>query len=247
MMTDEYKIWDEVGVVRAHECRPSGKIQIHAMMQYLQDAAAKHAHALGFGFYDLEEKACYWVLANIKIYFQNLPDWNMALTVRTWPSGFNRLKATREFIGIDDKGKEFLRATSEWMIIGKDTGRPLNLVDLELGLVENGERVIDEELKRLRPGQNLTSVCPVTVLYSALDLNGHVNNTEYVKWIFDALHLHGIEPNEIDSFQISYVAEVFVEDKLVLFIEDSDRKNIEILGKREGDDKITFLAKITMS
>jgi len=244
-MNSEIKIWEETGIVRANECSPDGIIHIYAMMQYLQDAAAKHAQALGFGFHDLGKKACYWVLANAKIYISGLPKWNAPFTVRTWPSGFNRLKATREFIGIDEGGKEFLRASSEWMIIGKDTGHPLNLRNIDLGLVKNGERIPDLVMDRLKPEQDLKGIGKITVPYSALDINGHVNNTEYVKWVFDALHMDGAGCIKFKTYQFVYMAEVFKGDTLEILIDPlAQNKQIGIVVKRMSDDKAVFMAKL---
>ncbi|MCF8067814.1 MAG: hypothetical protein K9L30_04440 [Desulfobacterales bacterium] len=245
-MNDENKIWKEIGTVRAHECMPDGKIHIYAMMQYLQDAAAKHAQSLGFGFDDLSNKACYWVLTNIKIQITDLPDWNTQFTIRTWPSGFNRLKATRNFLGYDAQGIEFLRAASEWMVIGKDTGRPLNLLELDLGLLKNGDRALDEGIKRLKPASDLKWIQKITVPYSALDVNGHVNNTEYVKWIFDALHAEKKIDRKVKTFQIAYIAEVFEGDELNIYIENSVSKTmiLNLVAKKTADDKPAFLARM---
>ncbi|MHC4309265.1 MAG: acyl-[acyl-carrier-protein] thioesterase, partial [Planctomycetota bacterium] len=135
----------------------------------------------------LNEINGYWVLSNIRIEINLLPKWNDEVTIRTWPSGITRLIATREFVGKTQDGRELFRASSEWMILNKDTNRPKNLSVLNMNSLAVGPKVIEKEIERLKPIDDYTQVGQVPVPYSSIDLNGHVNNTEYVRWGLDAL------------------------------------------------------------
>ena len=94
-------------LVNTFDCRPDGLIKPNALLQYLQEAAARHADELGVGFTDLDRRDCFWVLANLRIEMADTPRWGDCLTIRTWPSGVTRLAATREFLGEGPDGRRF--------------------------------------------------------------------------------------------------------------------------------------------
>jgi medium-chain acyl-[acyl-carrier-protein] hydrolase len=205
-------------VVRIHDCRPDGLVKTSALMQYLQEAAACHAQQLGVGLDNLDQRGCLWVLVDLQMEMTHTPSWGDHLIVTTWPSGCERLIASREFIGSSPDGCEFLRATSAWMILDKHTGRPKNLARLDLDLPQGGPKALVTELSRLQPVEGYARVGTLRVPFSALDFNGHVNNTEYVRWACDAVHeaIDGLP--EIRSARLTYLAEVFQGDEIELLV-----------------------------
>jgi medium-chain acyl-[acyl-carrier-protein] hydrolase len=221
-------------LVAAFDCRPDGLLKPNVLMQYLQESAARHAEQLGVGFADLNGQDCFWVLANLRIEMADTPRWGDRLTVRTWPSGVTRLTAAREFIGENADGREFFRATSEWMILDKHTSRPRNLSRLNLNLPPAGLKALDANLGRVRPGPAYSSVCTVSVPFSALDFNAHVNNTEYVRWALDGLYRHRGASPVIRSAQMTYLAEVFEGDEIEILVAPAGNGPIGILERRVG-------------
>ncbi len=218
--------------VKTYDCRPDGQIKLNALMQYLQEAAARHAEQLGFGFRDLSEHDCFWVLVNLRAEIAHTPRWRNCMTIRTWPSGSTRVIASREFIGRDMKGKELFRAASEWMILDKHSGRPRSLSRLNLGLPPAGPRALCSELQRLQPVDKYKRTCVLHVPFSSLDLNGHVNNTEYTRWALDGLHEGLGRLPEIRSLQVTYLAEVFEGDDVEVLVSTDSETHIHALVRR---------------
>ena len=136
------KAREEKFTIKSYECRPDGNIKTASLMQYLQEAAALHAEQLGFGFGTLNKINSYWVLSNIRIEIIRLPKWNDTITVKTWPSGYNRLIAAREFVARDQNDCELFRASSQWMILDKSSSRPKNLFHLDLNLPKTGAKAL---------------------------------------------------------------------------------------------------------
>lgn len=219
-------------LVRMYDCRPDGRIKPNALMQYMQEAAAGHAEQLGLGIQDLERRGCLWVLVNLRIEVVQMPCWGDEVIVATWPSGCSRLIAAREFIGRSVAGREYFRAASDWMILDKQTGRPKNLDRLDLNLPPSGPKVLTAALSRMQPAEDCDRVCALSVPFSALDLNGHVNNTEYVRWALDAVHRqHGDLP-EVHSIQLTYLAEVFEGDEVEMLVSPRDRDRIAVCARK---------------
>lgn len=222
-------------LIRMYDCRPDGLVKTHALMQYMQEAAACHAEQLGLGIRELERRGCLWVLVNLRIEMSYTPGWGDEVIVATWPSGCTRLIASREFIGRSPEGLEFFRAASDWMILDKQTGRPKNLGRLDLSLPQSGDKVLATPPARLQPVEGYTQVCSLRVPLSAVDFNGHVNNTEYVRWALDAVHQHLGNLPEPRTVQLTYLAEVFAGDEIELLVRSGDDGSLKVCVRRLKD------------
>jgi acyl-ACP thioesterase len=218
--------------VKAFDCRPDGGMKVNPLMQYLQEAAACHAEQLGVGFADMNQRDCFWVLANLRAEISREPQWRDNLVIRTWPSGYTRLVASREFIGLAPDGGEWFRAGSEWMVLDRRSGRPRNLTRLDLNLPPSGLKALSAPLDRLQLAEGYTRVCSLEVPFSSLDFNGHVNNTEYVRWAMDALYQQLGRACPIHTMQVTYLAEAFQGDPIDVFLSAGGTGRFSVLERR---------------
>ena len=240
------EVREERFFIRMYDCRPDGLVKTSALMGYMQEAAAYHAEQLGLGFRELEHRGCLWVLVNLRIEMSDTPRWGDEVIVATWPSGCTRMIASREFIGRSPEGLEFFRAASDWMILDRQTGRPKNLDRLDLNLPQLGPKVLADATTRLQPNESYTHVCSLTVPFSAVDFNGHVNNTEYVRWALDAVHQHIGSLPEIRTAQLTYQAEVFAGDEIELRVHSDPSGPLGVCIRKRRQDAVvnTFLMEI---
>jgi acyl-ACP thioesterase len=238
------KVREEKFTVKSYECRPDGNIKTACLMQYLQEAAAQHAEQLGFGVDRLNTINSYWVLSNLRIEINRLPKWNDEITVKTWPSGYTRSIATREFVAKDQNDCELFRAGSQWMVLNKSSNRPKNLFRLDLGLPKIGEKALSEELVRLEPQDDYSEVDRISVPYSSIDLNGHVNNTEYVRWGMDALRKAFKFEGNIRSIHATYLSEVFEDDELDLTLSQNNNRHFYVRAKRSDGQSNVYVMEI---
>lgn len=225
---------EDAFTVKAFDCRPDGGMKLNALMQYLQEAAACHAEQLGFGLADMSRRNCLWVLANLRLEISREPQWMDHLTIRTWPSGHTRLAATREFIGTDADGSELFRAGSEWMVLDRQSGRPQNLVRFGLHLPQTGLKALSAPLHRLKPVEGCVPTYSLQVPFSALDFNGHVNNTEYVRWALDGLSLQRGQLRQVRAAHVTYLAEAFQGDQIEVLVSPGSNGRVSILERRSG-------------
>mgnify|MGYP000232783106 CR=1 FL=1 len=230
--------------LKAFDCRPDGQIKPNALMQYLQEGAARHAEELGFGFADLNAQDCFWVLANLRLDVTRLPRWNECFTLRTWPSGHTRVVASREFVGTDERGEELFRAGSEWMVLDRRKSRPRNLTRLKLALPADGPRALATELRRLQPTGDYTRCHRLRVPLSALDFNRHVNNTEYLRWAFDAISFGYPRAGSVRSLEVTYLAEVFEGDEIEILIRAAGERSLHVLERRIGEPADVFVMEV---
>ena len=235
---------EETFRVRTFDCGADGSIHLFSLMQYLQETAVDHAEELGFGFARMSEMDAYWVLSNIRIEITRLPQLDECIKIKTWPSGYTRTVATREFVGEDHNGGEIFRAGSDWMVLNKKTNKLKNLFRLDLDLPKTGRKALPGQLKRLEAHGNYRLVDRLRVPYSAIDLNGHVNNTEYVRWGIDALrHAYRFE-KAIRSLRVTYLSEVFEADEVEIAVSSYENGKFRIHGSKPGDEGVVYLMEV---
>jgi len=230
--------------IKPHHCGTNGNIRVFSLMQYLQEIATIHAEELGFGFGELNEIGLYWVLSNIRIEFDRFPKWPEVVTIKTWPSGYSRLIATREFVGLDRTDKELFKAGSQWMILDKNSTRPKDLLRLDLGLPQTGQKVIQEELKRLMPKSDYRLIEKMHVPHSSIDMNGHVNNTEYIRWGINGLRQKFKVKDSIHFIQATYLSEVFEADELEMMACRCENGNFCFQLKKSDTGNCAYLMEV---
>lgn len=218
--------------VKSYDCQSDGKMKFASLMQLLQEAAHVSAENLGFGYERLKETGRVWVLSNFKIAFQALPHWMDTVIIETWPGTFNRLIATREFVVKNTTQEKIVVATSEWFTIDINTRKLQGLDEIGKTLVSRPEKALNEKLRRLNPKKfpNSRKIGEIVVPYSATDLNGHVNNAEYIRWSFDMLRRSQTQLPTITAFQITYLAESFENDKIEFYQTEDVTGRLVIFG-----------------
>ncbi|UCF15566.1 MAG: hypothetical protein JSW59_19380, partial [Phycisphaerales bacterium] len=126
----------------------------------------------------------------------------------------------------------------------KKTNKLKNLFRLNLSLPKTGQKALPNELKRLELRGDYRSVERVRVPYSSIDLNGHVNNTEYVRWGVDALRTAFGFGGKIRSLQATYLSEVFEGDEVDLSVASDEHGSLRVLGSKPGEDGAVYLMEV---
>ncbi len=235
--------------IKSYECGPDSKLRITNLLQLFQEAAYLSAENLGFGYHSLQSRNMTWVLSNLKINFLKLPKWNDDVVFETWPSGHNRLHGFREFRVSDKNKTQIINATSEWLAIDLKSRKPININDFEIELPNTGEKALDESLRRLNPkrfgeGQQIIKI---SVPYSSIDENGHVNNAEYVKWSLDGLRLAGNDFSNVSSLQVSFISELFENDSCKIYCKKNENNSLLLWGVNMESKEFVFAIEMLYS
>lgn len=171
--------------VHSYETDPAGRASMPALCRFMEDAAGNHARRLGVGMEQLTGKNATWVLSRLHFKVDRRPCWNDEIQLETWPSRMDRLFALREFRLCDAEGRSFMTASSAWMVIDLDKRRPLRPQAFFEGIPLPEEQLFSSTPAKLEPQGDEEKTGRVTVPFSSLDLNGHVNNVAYLNWGLD--------------------------------------------------------------
>jgi medium-chain acyl-[acyl-carrier-protein] hydrolase len=195
--------------VHTYEVDAFGTLEVPALSGYLQEVAGLHADELGVGIDALRARGLTWVLARQRIEVPLPVALGDALEIETWPSGIERLAATREFVVRRADGEEAARATTQWYVLDLGTRRPVRPAE-----------VLDPRFRRER----LPSVAPLAggrlpapvaweverrfhVRYADIDGNLHVTNASYVAWAIEAAPVELWRASRLAAVEVHYLAE----------------------------------------
>ncbi len=196
--------------LRFSECDRHGRMKLKTFCDYAQEVAGIHASELGVGLEVLLPQRRSWFLSRICLGIDRYPAVGGRVRISTWPAGFDRLFALREFRFEEEGAGVFARASGAWLLMDVAAMRILHaerLCGALLPPLPEGEGVAFPDLGKL-------PVAPVgenprlrRVMPTQIDVNGHLNNAEYAAILQDCLgtgayparlqinYKHGVPPD----------------------------------------------------
>lgn len=225
--------------VRSNEVYVDGKTTMPAICNYLQEIAGDSAQQLGFSIEQLLSKNVTWVLTRLKVEMDLYPIWREKIEVETWPSGYDKMVATRDFRIWNSKKEVIGKASSVWMLIDLTSRRPVMVEPfLSEFARENEDRaLIIKREDRLKEITQATNSKLFNVRYGDLDLNNHVNNVHFVEWVLESVQTETRDKLSLKSIDIQFKAECFYGDLIKSESELVNQNNVIHQLIRESDQK----------
>lgn len=231
-------VFEEDFKIRASEVGLDRKATLPAICNLLQEIAGNHARQLDFDITDLQQNKLTWVLHRLQVDMVRFPDWRENITLRTWPSGGDGLRAHRDYLILDADDEVLGRSLSYWLILDMESRRPVRIPgEIMESVPPDSDHVLgvtDGSFSTIRqPDTSHTYM----VRKTDLDLNRHVNNVKYIEWA-----LAGTDNEEpVDNIDIKFMAEATFGDTVVAEQQnDGDVRHYQL--RRSSDDKILALA-----
>jgi medium-chain acyl-[acyl-carrier-protein] hydrolase len=224
--------------IMSFQINEAGRLRWNALGDILQEVAWQHADSAEFG-QGLFEKGLMWVLSRFHINAHQMPAWGDDIIVKTAGRGIDRLFALREFEVTDLKGNILVTAMSAWLLLDINSKRPQKPMQVLPGQLFQPEA--DPELlpkKITIPGQTEKGI-HFNVMPSDLDMNKHVNNVTYLRWIEDQCILLDIPFAEL---QINYLSEACLGEHVEL--DQARAGNGEFFISGNVEKRLVFTAKV---
>lgn len=205
-------VWQETFPVRFGAIDKSDRLTLDSALQFFQEAAICHAENLGVGRDDMAGTGQAWILSRITVIVDRRPEYRETITVRSWPSGSEKLFAIRNYDIRDKYDIPVIRARSGWIVIDMEKRRPLrpqSVMD-NLPLNEGMESIPPDAggATGLIERSNLQKAAERKALYSDIDYYGHVNNVRYIQWIEDTIDPLYLEKADQLRLDINYLNEI---------------------------------------
>jgi acyl-ACP thioesterase len=221
--------------IKSYQSDQNGKLSLYSLFQLLQECAWDNARLNNFGYEYLESKNAIWVLSRVLVEMKEYPEWKDEIEIKTWPKGVDGFFAIRDF-QISKNGKVIGNVTSYWLILDKDSKRPKRLDDFNFTHeIFLNESAIDKKLRKISVIGATSEIEKRRVYSSDLDVNKHVNNATYVRWILDSYFSQSLKP--ISEFEINFISELLLNDKFVVY-KSGDKENVNFILKNTQEKEI---------
>ena len=206
--------------IRSYHTDASGKLFIHQLLNFFQDAAHNHADGFGFGQKQLVDKDLFWVLSRLTIEISSLPKHGEEIQLSTWVKSIRGAISEREF-SISIAEQVIVNASSLWFCVSGQSRKPARLPAEYSNLMENkdsyatiagSEKVAEQEAE-----SNRSEGLFMTARNSDIDMVDHVNNATYARWMMDELPVQYQQKNSLKKLTINYLGESYLGDKVKVY------------------------------
>ncbi|GHU04097.1 acyl-ACP thioesterase [Spirochaetia bacterium] len=238
------EIWQEKHTLPFSAVDRSDRLTAAAAFGFLEEAAINDAERLGVGRYAMLESGRVWVLSRLAVQMERRPRWKENITVRSWPKGWEKLFALRDYDIRDENGEIAVRGTSCWIVLDLEKRRPLRPQTVMESLPKNeGLDALCGGTAALEERSDLSKKAERRAAYSDIDYNGHVNNTRYIQWIQDIAEPEFLENAETIRLDINYLGEVKYGEVIDLFA-GSIETGFAFEGRRKDGGAAVFRAEL---
>lgn len=183
-------------------------LTLTGVFKLLQEGAIKHADLHDMGSQAMLTRGETWVLNRIAAAIHRYPGYREKVRLETWSSGIRGFKGYREFRLYADR-ELLVSASSLWLYLNCGS-KTLMRVPRELAQAfpERADEVFHPELDKLRfDAPAAASGHEVSLRYSDIDSNGHVNNAAYFDYLQTAL-AHSGAPVRPARLELQFVKEI---------------------------------------
>ena len=198
-----------------------GNAKLTSICNYLQEIAGNHVDKIGQGMHDLSQNNHAWVLLRMRIKIIRPAKWKETIRIETFPTGIKGLFGARDFRILDTNNQVIALASSRWLVVDLKTHRPLRPHDIVKHMpIGNYAEVFDEDLGKLSPlSAKAEMIEDIKIHYSDIDINHHVNNVKYLKWLIDAFPHEMLTKKTISELEINFLHELKIGDHIQIFQE----------------------------
>ncbi|MDR2536414.1 MAG: acyl-ACP thioesterase [Treponema sp.] len=237
--------WEQTFLLGFGAIDPSDRLTLAGAFDYFQEAAINHAELLGIGREAMAQTGQVWILSRMSVSIESRPKYRESLTVRSWPRGWEKLFALREYDIRDATDTAIVRGSSGWLIVDREKRRPLRPQPIIEPLPLNKALpILPGGAIGLESRDNLSKIGERRAVYSDIDFNGHVNNTRYIQWIQDVLDPELFERASRMRLDINYLREIKAGDLAELWAVPLGNTHIALEGRRQEEGQAVFRAEL---
>ena len=225
-------IWSEKYKIGAYMVNQKCEATLMTVANLFQEVSWQHADSHSLGYEGMKARHLFWVLNRLKINILQMPLWQEEVTVETWITEMIPF-AHRQYRIADAFNKTYITGASLWIPLDIDTRRPRRITDFDVPFRQD---LLHEMPKKLPLTEGGITSSQQTATYSDMDMQGHFNNAQYIKWIYDDLFKND-DATIIKSLEINYLNEVFQNDSIDLIVFKT-RDMISYTLKKSGDGMV---------
>lgn len=219
------------------------KLRMSSLVDYMQEIAGEHAYELGLNFFGQEQEV-YWIVSRAKMHLEEYPNWEETITLTTYPAGIDKLFAVRRFDIYNQAGKAIGYIIGNYILLDSKTHRPVRPKGLEGPISKLFYPYEGESLPKLKAPIMIQREDSRKARYSEVDINGHMNNTHYVRWAVDMMSSEELAKRAIQSIQTNYTTSVKEGDEVKVIRGLDENGHTMIQGSSLDGKTVYWTSKI---
>ncbi|XP_044490355.1 palmitoyl-acyl carrier protein thioesterase, chloroplastic-like [Mangifera indica] len=199
-IVDEGVGYRQTIVIRSYEVGPDKTATLESLFNLFQETALNHVWMSGLlsnGFgatHGMMRNNLIWVVSRMQVQVDHYPVWGEVVEIDTWVGASGKNGMRRDWlIRSQATGHIFARATSTWVMMNEDTRRLSKMPEVvraEISPWFIDKCAIKEDVpeKILKLDGNAKHVnSDLQPKRTDLDMNNHVNNVKYVRWMLETI------------------------------------------------------------
>jgi len=209
--------------LRTEDVDLSERWTMSGILTAMQTSADVHATLIGAGKQQVEDKGFYWVAARLRVDMEHYPVFGDAVSVLTWPGEHERITFPRYFRFFDSGDRVLGNACIQYMLMDIETRR--FVAPVKSGIYSDDFVVWPEKNPlpdKIRAESGGEPVSNRTVVYSDIDLNGHMNNARYAQWICDLFPGERFRTSPMQRLQINFISDGVEGRRIDLYRREDD-------------------------
>ena len=229
--------------IRSSDVSANNEAKPQAILHCLEDAAYTNANENGFGYDATSKKNVGWFLIKYHLVFEKKFKAEEEVKIKTWPSKTKGIYCQREFEIYDSDDNKVGCATSLWLLVSFDTKKILDPYKT-FDFPELDEKyVMQEPFPKISTPTNFDFENTFQVTFDDIDLNKHVNNSNYLKYAINTLPYDFLLENFPKDILIQYSKEATIGDFIVSKVSFDKEKNesLHILQEKTSQKTLTSL------
>jgi medium-chain acyl-[acyl-carrier-protein] hydrolase len=205
--------------VNAYDVDINNRLKLNTLFNFLQDVASTHADSMNLGFKDLYVNDLGWVLSWAKAEIVAYPGFGETIKIRTWPKCRYKFFSMRDFLIFNQNDKLLFKVSTAWLLINVKTKHVTDIKNLPQQIYYQPDfQALNEFPQKIFIDDERQFLFNKKIRYTDLDINQHVNNTQYIEMILDCYPPEFHKVNHLNSLTISFNLESFYDDELEIRI-----------------------------
>lgn len=190
-----------------------------AFLEALTNVTNVHGSLVGQGINDLGKRHISWVVLNWKLEVYQRPKICETILVKTWGQEYSRARAYRDYDVFNQKGEIIAKATSAWLAVNTETGKPIRLTEDIVGVYRCEPQ--HKNFPDFRFTESVDTDLPIVsetrfkINKSMIDCNKHVHNPSYMDLVNEVLP-EGMDNIYFNNIEVSYKKEIKLHEEVLL-------------------------------
>lgn len=200
--------------VQHYHCNAFGEMTLSAILDIMLIASNNQEASIPEAKVGFRDEEWAWIITQNQIDITRLPQYNEEIIATTEATSYNKFFSKRHFELATTEGEILATAETTFALIDLNQRSIVRIPDIIGEWYQVSKEQKPSRRKRLKKVVDVDSKTDqFEVKFLDLDVNNHVNNTIYLRWLTNSLGMEWFEKYAPISFTIAYEKEMYLHQE----------------------------------